>query len=152
MAPSVVDLPQPDGPSRVTNSPSATRMLMSSTARTGPNCLCRFSINNSAIKLHSEYRARSRDADPDHQHLEGRQRRYQSDFSLCPRLQQRGADHLAAGREQKDRGGVFLEEGDEENGQAGDQGGAHQRQYDPAAGGPPVRTLNARGTIEVRAH
>src|SRR4051795_6400012 len=106
MAPSVVDLPQPDGPSRGTNSPSATRMLMWSTARTEPNCLCRFSISNSAIKLHSEYRARSRDAYSDHQDLERRQRGHQADFSLRPCLQKRGPDHLAAGREQKDRGGV----------------------------------------------
>src|SRR5262245_53569363 len=96
MAPRVVDLPHPDGPSRVTNSPSATWMLTSSIALTGPNRLCRFSISNSAIQLHSEKSARRRHADSDHQDLDGRQRGHEADLALRPGLEQRCPDDFAA--------------------------------------------------------
>src|SRR5262249_24892835 len=144
MAPSVVDLPQPDGPSSVTNSPSATRMLISSIARTGPNRLHRFSINSSAIELYSKNRAGRRDADADHQHLQRCQRGDQADLTLSPCLKERGSYHLAAGRKEKNRGRVLFEEGDEENDEAGNERRPQQGQHDASARRPPVRALDAR--------
>jgi hypothetical protein len=50
---SVVVLPQPDGPSRQKNSPSATVKVESFTAMKSPKALCRFSTRISAMALNS---------------------------------------------------------------------------------------------------
>ena len=46
---SAVVLPQPDGPSSETNSPSSSEMLMPSSATTSPNDRCRVSSSTNAI-------------------------------------------------------------------------------------------------------
>ena len=47
---SSVDFPQPDGPTRIMNSPSATSMLMSFTAgKPSPYCLTMFFISMAAM-------------------------------------------------------------------------------------------------------
>src|SRR5215218_4228194 len=111
---SVVDLPHPDGPSRVKSSPSATVKLTLSSARWSPNSFTSDSTWISGIVT-------SRHADlgqprPDREHddcdgdLHDRERRDRPDRTLDELGQHRRAHHLRPRLDEEDGGVVVVQD------------------------------------------
>src|SRR3954466_9851866 len=98
---SVVDFPQPLGPSRVNSSPSATSNDTSSSARLSVNCLTRDSTWISGIVTSRHATLEDERAEYEHEHgdadLHHRERRDRPDDPLQERVEHRRADHLGAG-------------------------------------------------------
>src|SRR4051794_3580508 len=152
---SVVDLPQPDGPSSVNSSPSRTVKPTSSRARASPNCLTSDSTWISGIVTSrfadlEELRAAQQD---EHRHcdLHDRQRRDWADDALDERREHGRPDHLVAGLHEEQRRVVVVQDLDEHQHERREDRRPQQRQDDAARRPPPARSDGAPGAVELLA-
>src|SRR5215213_6979888 len=138
---SVVDLPQPDGPSSVKSSPSRTEKPTWSSARWWPNSLTSPStwISGIVISLHSELQDSGAD----------RESGDRADGSLDELRQHRRPHHLRPRLDEEQRRVVVVEHLDEHQDERGEDRRPEQRQDDPAAGRPPARAHGAAGAVEL---
>src|SRR6266540_4399265 len=134
---SVVVLPQPEGPRRVTNSPSATVSDTSSTARTPPsNTFTRSSMTTSRVATALATEPCPEDALADHDRHEGeheldrRQGRDRAGVTLPPQLDHGGADHLRSMGDEEQRARVLLQEADEKQHERRRERGSQQGNED----------------------
>src|SRR5215216_4720205 len=153
---SVVDLPQPLGPSSVKSSPSWTSKPTWSSALCSPNCLTRLEtwISGTAIS--------SRDADLEHlgadgehhhrdRHLHHRECGHRADRSLDELREHRRAHHLRPRLDQEDRGIVVVDQLDEEEHERGEDRRPQEREHDAPARPPPPCARRPTGAVELLA-
>src|SRR5258708_14364044 len=148
---SVVVLPQPEGPSRVTNSFSPTLKLTPSSTLVPPNDMLRFStVISGTARPPQDPRAEQQHDGDDHD-LDDGQRGDRSDDAPGPVLEHRHAEHLGAGLLQEDHRVVVAEQGDEHQHECGQQRGPQDRQQDPPGDRPPPGSAGARGVVKFGA-
>src|SRR6266545_1402850 len=152
---SVVDLPQPLGPSRVKSSPSTTWNVTSSSARWSPNCLTSPSTWISGIVSSgwADLEQAGADRQDDHRHgdLHHRERRHGADDPLDEARQHGGSDHLVARLHEKERRVVVVEDLDEHEDERREDRGLEQRQYDLSARRPPAGSDGSPSPVELLA-
>src|SRR3954464_6147365 len=114
---SVVDFPQPLGPSRVNSSPSTTSNETSSSARLSVNCLTRDSTWISGIVTSRHADLEDDRAEEEHEHrdadLHHREGRDRADDSLQERVEHRRPDDFRPGTNEEECGVVVVEDLDE---------------------------------------
>src|SRR5919197_6251540 len=152
---SVVDFPQPLGPSSVNSSPSPTWNVTSSSARLSLNCLTRDStwISGIVTSRHAdlEHERAEREHDDGHADLHHRERGDRADDPLQEGVEHRRADHLGARPDEEQRRVVVVEDLDEHQDERREERRSQQRQHDAATGAPPAGTDRAARTVELIA-
>src|SRR5665647_3150544 len=112
IARSSVVLPLPEGPSNATTWPGVTLSETPLRISLSPRRRKISLTTRSAMQAYSEP-DRDGEADADHHHIDDGQRRHQVDGAGTPQRHQQRADHLGAGSEQIDAGGIFAHENQE---------------------------------------
>src|SRR3954454_23707617 len=152
---SVVDLPQPLGPSRVNSSPSATSNETSSSARLSVNCLTRDSTWISGIVSCRHADLEDDPAEEQHEHrdaaLHHRERRDRADDPLQERVEHRRSDDFRPGTYEKERRVVVVEDLDEHQDERGEERRLEQRHHDAPARAPPAGADRAARAVELLA-
>src|SRR3954462_13711462 len=150
---SVVDFPQPLGPSSVKSSPSATSNETSSSARLSVNCLTRDSTWISGIVTSRHADLEDDRAEEAHEHrdadLHHRERRDRADDPLQERVEHRRSDHFRPGTDEKERRVVVVEDLDEQQAERGEERGLEQWHDDAPARAPPAGADRAAGAVEL---
>src|SRR2546421_11315483 len=136
MARSSVVLPLSEGPSSATTSP---RLRVKETPlRTwlSPSRLCTSETTRSFMDAHPEPQSDG-ETDADQQHVDDRQRAHRVDRARPPERHHQRTDHLAAGGQQVDAGGILADEDEEDEEPAAEESEAYQGERhlarDPAA-------------------
>src|SRR5580658_7597431 len=148
---SVVVFPQPEGPSRVTNSPASTRRSMPSTATNPSNARETFSRTRSDTTTNplsevADVMLDQAKLDPPEQ--EHQQHHHQADdadglgLPVLPHPQQHDGKHFGADRIQQHRGAQFAHDAEERQHPADGKGWPRQRNQDPPQRLPQRRAVD----------
>src|SRR6266540_6086094 len=152
---SVVDLPQPLGPSSVKSSPSSTRNSTSSSARCPPNCLTSRStwISGIVTSRHASLEHGGADRKHNHRrgHLDERERGDGTDHPLQELVEHGRSDHLRPRLHEEECGIVVVEQLDEHQDEGREDRRTQQRQDDLARRRPPAGADRPSGTVELLA-
>src|SRR5581483_6364174 len=153
---SVVVLPQPDGPSSDTNSPSPMSRSRRSTAAAAPNFFVN-SLSVTVAKLSSAAREEFPAREP--LHRKDDQKRYRekqdaqhgdrADLALLLEIEDDDRDDLRARREEQNRRAELADDADKDERPRGDEPRARERHGDVFEGAQPVRADDARRVLEL---
>src|SRR5579864_689924 len=147
----VVVFPHPDGPSKVTNSPSRTTRDRSRTAQTAPNAFPSPSRASSATSHPQPVREGhpGEQVDPDQQaRHQDRQRGGEGNFALVVESEDHDAESFVADREKQDGQRQFGHGRNEGQRPPGDQAGADQGKHNVPKGLEGPGAADARGLVQ----
>src|SRR5258708_18381504 len=145
----VVVLPQPEGPSSVTNSLSLTVKLMSSRTLVPEKDLLRCSTWMSGTAQPPKDPGSEQEHDGDDGDLNDGQGGNRADDSALPGLEHRHAEHLGARFLQEHDRVVVAEQRDEHQHKGGEQRGTQDGQQDPPRHRPPARPAGAGRAVKL---
>src|SRR5260370_39260453 len=145
----IVVLPQPEGPSSVTNSVSLTVKLTSSRTLGPEKDLLRCSTRMSGTAQPPKDPGPEQEHDGDDGDLDDGQGGDRADDSPLPGLQHRHAEHLGTRFLQEHDWVVVAEQRDEHEHEGGQQRGTQEGQQDPARDRPPARPAGAGRAVEL---
>src|SRR5229473_7101024 len=145
----VVVLPQPEGPSSVTNSVSLTVKLMSSRTLGPEKDLLRCSTRMSGTAQPPKDPGPEQEHNGDDDHLYDGQGGNRADDSPLPGLEHRHAEHLGTRFLQEHDRVVIAEQRDEHEHEGGEQGRTQDGQQDPPRDRPPARPAGAGRAVKL---